>query len=124
MARPRKPDHERRRHELKFVATDIERARIEQAAAAYGLTLSEFFRRRALGGTMPAAAADRQQAAEATTALLRLGVNLNQIAKHINAGRTPPMGAITDLIERINAGIDQLDLAMGQLYEPGRSRTG
>lgn len=109
MARPKKEASARREQSMKFVVTDIERARIEQAAGAYGLTLSEFCRRRTLGARMPAGGVDRQQAAEATTALLRLGVNLNQIAKHTNAGRSPPTDYIADLIDRINAAMDQLD---------------
>lgn len=109
MARPKKEDSERRGQSMKFVVTDIERAQIEQAAGAYGLNLSEFCRRRTLGVRMPAGGVDRQQAAEATTALLRLGVNLNQIAKHTNAGRTPPADYIADLVERINAAMDRLD---------------
>jgi len=113
MARPKKPEHERRTESMRFSVTDEERVQIEQAAALHGLRLSEFFRRRALGTRMPAGAVDRQQAAEATAALLRLGVNLNQIAKHVNAGRDTPVAEIYDLINRIN-------YAMDQLHESGR----
>lgn len=115
MARPTKPDHEKRNRQLGFFVTDIERAEIEQAAAACGLGLSEFFRRRALNVRMPANAVVQQHKAETTTALLRLGVNLNQIAKHMNAGRAAPLDQIEDLLSRINATMDQLD-------EPDRPR--
>ena len=85
MARPKKPAHERRTENMNFFVTDLERVQIEHAAALHGLGLSEFFRRRSLGVRLPASSVNRQQMAEATTALLRLGVNLNQIAKHVNA---------------------------------------
>lgn len=109
MARPHLPDDERRIRQFNFVVNETERAEIERTASAYGLGLSEFFRRRALGLRLPAGAADRQLKAETTTALLRLGVNLNQIAKHMNAGRAAPFDSITDLIDRINVTMDKLD---------------
>lgn len=93
---------------MSFYVNDIERAQIEQAAAAHGVGLSEFFRRRSLGQKMPVAA-ERQQQAETTTALLRLGVNLNQMAKHMNAGRSPAHDAIMELVGRINREMDKLD---------------
>lgn len=110
MARPKKPDHERRdANQIGVRLSEIELAKLEQSAAMYGLSLSEFFRRRALGHRLPQIVAERQQAAEATTALLRLGVNLNQIAKHVNAGRAIPMLELSDLIVRVNHAMDQLD---------------
>lgn len=109
MARPKKPDHERRdANQIGVRLSEIELAKLEQSASTYGLTLSEFFRRRALGHRLPQVVAERQQAAEATTALLRLGVNLNQIAKHVNAGREVPVMELSDLISRVNAAMDEL----------------
>lgn len=118
MARPKKPEHERRTESMSFAVTDVERVQIEQAAASCGLGLSEFFRRRALGVRLPAGAVDRQAQAEATTALLRLGVNLNQIAKHVNAGREAPVAEISDLITRINSAMDQLHESGGTEARP------
>ena len=109
MARPKKPAHERRTESMRFSVTDVERVQIEHTAALHGLGLSEFFRRRALGVRLPAASAEKQQAAEATAALLRIGVNLNQIAKHVNAGRPAPVSELSDLIGRINRHMDKLD---------------
>jgi len=117
MARPKKPDHERRTQSMSVALTDAEKAQLEQAARTYGLGLSEFIRRRILGVRLPAAIGDQQQAAEATAALLRLGVNLNQIARHTNAGRALPAGALSTLIERVNSAMDQLD-------ESNRNRAG
>lgn len=108
MARPKKPAHERRTESMRFSVTDVERVQIEQTAALHGLGLSEFFRRRALGVRLPASSVNRQQMAEATTALLRLGVNLNQIAKHVNAGRDTPVAELSDIIARVNSAMDAL----------------
>lgn len=110
MARPKSPDHERKDATPVGVRLSaVQRAELEHKADALGLGLSEFFRRRALGYRLPQIVAERQQAAEATTALLRLGVNLNQIAKHVNAGRDVPVAELSDLIQRVNHAMDQLD---------------
>jgi hypothetical protein len=53
----------------------------------YGLDLSEFIRRRTLGVPLPPHVAEQRTRATLATALLRLGVNLNQITRHMNAGR-------------------------------------
>jgi hypothetical protein len=108
MARPKKPAHERRTENMNFFVTDLERVQIEHAAALHGLGLSEFFRRRSLSVRLPAAAVENQHRAEATTALLRLGVNLNQIAKHVNAGQGVAVGELNALIVRINVEMDNL----------------
>ena len=113
MARPKKPEHERKSSSTFVRMTDMERAQVEQYAAAHGLTLAEFFRRRALGYRLPSTNINRQQLAEATTALLRIGVNLNQLAKHVNAGRDTPVFELSDLIARINSTMDALDESGG-----------
>ena len=116
MARPKKPAQDKRDKMLAVYVTDMESIQIEQAASMRGMGLSEFVRRRALGMRMPAGIVDRQAQAEATTALLRLGVNLNQIAKHVNAGRAAPVAELSDIIARVNA-------AMDALYESGGIET-
>lgn len=113
MARPTLPDHERRSRGMRFAVTDIEGVELEQVAASYGLRLSEFFRSRVLGHRLPVAAVNQQQQAEATTALLRLGVNLNQIAKVVNAGRDVPDARLSDLLTRIHSTMDMLDESGG-----------
>ena len=111
MARPKKPAQDKRDRMLAVYVTDMEGIQIEQAASMRGMGLSEFVRRRALGTRMPAGIVDRQAQAEATTALLRLGVNLNQIAKHVNAGRAAPVAELSDIIARVNSAMEQLEKA-------------
>lgn len=87
MARPRKSDDERRTERLPRPRVTVsELAAVEAAAALVGLDVSEFIRRRALGAKIPPAkaAADAQMLAD----LNRIGVNLNQIAKAANIGKT------------------------------------
>jgi hypothetical protein len=82
--------------------TEAERAELETRVRATGLTMSEFVRRRALGVPLPASAGDQRTRALLATALLRLGVNLNQIAHHMNAGRSEAF-FLPELITDTNA---------------------
>ncbi len=111
MARPRKEPEARRDEQLKLRLTTAERSQIEHKAAAFGLSAAEFMRRRALGYALPPALEQERTRALQATALVRLGVNLNQIAKHMNAGRSAP-AYLVDLIERIERELDNL-------YDPG-----
>ncbi|WP_374309956.1 MobC family plasmid mobilization relaxosome protein [Methylocella sp.] len=107
MARPRKEAGELLLAGPNPRLTLAERVRVEQAAAALGISPSEFMRRRALDYRMPVAAAQQIPLANVATALIRLGNNLNQIAKHMNAGRAAPPD-LSDLIARINGELDRL----------------
>lgn len=108
MARPKKPATDLRSDTLGVRLTVAERAEIDRAAAAYGMTTADFMRRRALGYRLPAAVAAQRQTAVLATALLRLGVNLNQIAHRLNAGGREP-GYLPALLARITAELDKLD---------------
>lgn len=90
MGRPKLTPDQLRDSRLSVMLTAAERAEIEQRASALGMNVSQFIRQRALGIPLPPAAADRQTRDKLATALLRIGVNLNQIAKHMNAGRHAP----------------------------------
>ena len=90
MGRPKLSPQDKRDCRVTTVFTMQERAELEARAAAVGLTLSEFIRRRTLGVPLPPQSADRQTRDKLATSLLRIGVNLNQITKHMNAGRHAP----------------------------------
>ena len=114
MVRPKKSDHERRDMTAKIRVSSLEHAQIEQSASMAGMTLSDFFRRRALGHRIKSTPQiDRDQMEKASVALLRLGVNLNQLTKHVNAGRSVPHGDLSALITRINQTMYQLDESRG-----------
>lgn len=108
MARPKLSAEKRLDHIIRARVTMIEHVQIEHAAAAHGLSMSDFVRRRSLGYRLPPMAAKMKRVALASTALLRLGVNLNQIAKHANAGQGVAVGELNALIVRINAEMDKL----------------
>ena len=80
----------RRSDTLGVRLTVIERARLDELAALHGLTATEFMRRRSLGYRLPSPLAEQRGQAVMATALLRIGVNLNQLTRHVNAGSLPP----------------------------------
>lgn len=108
MARPKKAPEERRDDRLEVRLTARERAALDTAAARHGLTAAEFTRRRSLSERMPATTAAGRDTAAVATALIRLGVNLNQIAHHVNAGRSVPIPSLTALMARIEGELDRL----------------
>jgi hypothetical protein len=111
MARPTKAPEERRVNGPNPRFTLAEKVEIEDNAALLGVSASDFIRRRVLGYCLPATlAVQRHQAAQAV-ALLRLGVNLNQIAHHMNAGRAAPPD-LSALIAHVEGLLDQI-------YGPG-----
>ena len=111
MGRPKKAPEEKREDRLYPRLTTAERVQIEQYAAILGVSPSDFVRRRSLSYRLPAALAVQRHVAALAVALLRLGVNLNQIARHMNAGRGAPPD-LSALIARVNALLDQI-------YGPG-----
>lgn len=117
MGAPRKSPDAKRDVRTAVMLTAIERAQLEERASACGLTLSEFLRRQALGRAMPASAIDNRARSVLATALLRLGVNLNQITRHMNAGRADSF-QLPALIDDIRAHIDRLT------HDASRNRAG
>ena len=104
MGRPTKTDDQRRGN-FTLRLTMADRVEIETNAALLGLTTAEFVRRRTLGYRMPEALARQRDTARLATAGLRIGVNLNQIAKHMNAGRDAP-ASLDSLLAEITAWLD------------------
>ena len=107
VARPKKSPDDLRDVRTAVMLTERERAELEQRASAYGLSLSDFIRRQTLERALPASVAEQRTRAVLATALLRLGVNLNQITRHMNAGRSPPFH-LPDLINDIRGHVDRL----------------
>ena len=112
MARPKKDSTQRRGHPVGVRLNVPERARIAFSAAAYGIPTSQFMRTRSLNQRLPSTVAEAHSLNVRATALIKLGNNLNQIAKHMNAGRAAPLAKLNDLIDRINEALDAL-------YDPG-----
>lgn len=85
MGRPRKQEPEQRGKVAKCTLTDEEELSVKMNAAAAGISVAEFVRRRVLSLTVtpPAARADAQLLSE----INRIGNNVNQLAFAENAGR-------------------------------------
>lgn len=111
MARPRKEHIEARSERLNLRLTQGERATLEAKAAAAGVPPTDYARRVALGGQLAiveAKAADPQL----VLALNRVGVNLNQIARAINAHTGFSPADLSCTLARLNQLLD--DLQEGQ----------
>ena len=120
MARPTKPPGDRRDDRINPRFTTAERALIERNAVAFGISPSDFTRRRVLDYRLPPAFARERQTAALATALIRIGVNLNQIARHLNAG-----GERSAALERsLQALLERITAEMDRLYGPGSNGRG
>ena len=117
MGRPKLSPEARRDCQTTVLYTMQERAELEARARALGLSLSEYIRRRTLGVPLPPQSADRETRDKLATSLLRIGVNLNQITKHMNAGRHAPP-ELPALVATINTHLKILT------DEPSRDHAG
>lgn len=117
MGRPTISPEKRREVRTAVLYTMAERAELERRAAALGLTLSEYIRRRTLGVPLPPQAADRSVRDKLATSLLRIGVNLNQMTRHMNAGKPMPP-ELPGLLDTIRTHLKMLT------HEPDRDRQG
>jgi hypothetical protein len=107
VARPRKEQIEARSERLNLRLTLGERATLEAKAAAAGVPPTDYARRLALDGQLTivqAKAADPQL----VLALNRVGVNLNQIARAINAHTGFPPADLSRTLARLNQLLDDL----------------
>jgi hypothetical protein len=107
MARPKKTPEELRTEMLGVRMTMAELVAVERDANLLGISPPEFTRRRTLGYLLPAPLAVQREQARLGAMLNRLAVNLNQIARHMNAGRGAP-AYLSALIARINALLDEI----------------
>ncbi len=109
MARPKLPAHARKTHYVRVRLTALEHAQAQLVAQQYGIGLAELTRRRLLGVRLPAPPSEEKLNAHAVSALNRIGVNLNQIAKRMNAGHSTNLGKIVDALDRIHLAMDKLN---------------
>ena len=115
MARPRKEKDSVREVRLNLRLTPDERAALEAKASAALLSPSEFARLAALGARIDAAGTAGESLAprastpdgiEHVVALNRIGVNLNQIARTLNAGRGLVHAELDNCLARVNQLLD------------------
>ena len=109
MARPRLGEEERRTRTVGVRVTAAEAAELRERAQAARLSMGAYLRRRGLGQRVRMAAELRLGAAELRE-LNRIGVNLNQMARAMNAGAVAGPGTreaverVGELVARLLAG--------------------
>lgn len=117
MARPKKDPTERRTEQVNLRLSPIEAARLQDKADAAQTNLTAFVRAAALGKpvTVRQAASDFETRQE----LRRIGVNLNQIAKALNARQEALPASLVSCCEKLDALFDRM-LADGPQGRPSR----
>jgi len=83
LARPLKHEHEKRSIVLQTRITQADKAHVEEQAAACGLSLSEYTRRRTLGHVVAPLSRAKYDPA-LVSEINRIGVNVNQLARSIH----------------------------------------
>lgn len=119
MPRPSKPAADSRRHFVRFRVTETELSALRTEAAQAGLSVHEQARANALASGLsgqrvgaPAAHPHAPELAEFNLQLIRIGSNLNQIARRLNAAgdHHPPelaavLKTINDILRRALADV-------------------
>ena len=90
MARPTKEPHEKRLETARFRVSLAEHEYIREQARNAGMTPTDYMRARTLGHRVAPAPGTSAADPALVSELNRIGVNLNQITKAINAGRGLP----------------------------------
>ena len=99
MARPRLDDDDRRTRTIGVRVTAAEAAELAERAAAARLTTAAYMRRASLGRPVRVTA-DRRLGVAEFRELTRIGVNLNQVTRVLNAGAAAPAGT-PEAVERV-----------------------
>lgn len=102
MARPSKNPQALRRFRLNLRLTASERARLDLAAAKAGITPSEYARRQILDGRVIVREA-RDLSAGSFVQIVRIGTNLNQIARRLNAGGKQAPAELASLCRKVES---------------------
>lgn len=110
MARPTKEAIEKRqeRFNIRFTLTELEHLRTQAARA--GIPPYEFVRRRAIGYVMKAP--PRRADSDVLFELNRIGVNVNQLTRAMNAGKEF-RGEWQDLTTELRRVLDKVAAAYG-----------
>jgi hypothetical protein len=80
--------------QINFRVSEEEYQRLEQMATNFGMTVPMFCKKKSQGARMKSPKIDRQGAIQIASELRRIGVNVNQIAKHLNSGENVSEGQI------------------------------
>lgn len=98
--------------QINFRVSEKEYQRLEQMADNLGITVPMFCKKKAQGAKMKSPLIDRQGALKIASELRRIGVNANQIAKHLNSGGNASEGQINALHKELNDIWQRLNSAL------------
>lgn len=118
MARPKSDPTDRRDLRVNLRVSPVEFAAIQDKADAVGLPLAAFARAAVLS-RMPPAASGPAVDFETKHELRRIGVNLNQIAKALNARREALPHSLERTAARLEAVLDRMTGYGPQDHERG-----
>lgn len=114
MARPPKHQDDRRSSILKIRVTTTEHDSLKREAAHAGYTVTEIARRKLLGERLTVRTS-RHLPVDAYNELKKIGVNLNQMARRMNASpRVDPLD-----VQLVRHDIDRLMDLLEPPHEPG-----
>lgn len=98
--------------QINFRVSEHEYQRLEQMANNVGMSVPMFCKKKAQGARMKAPLIDRQGALQIASELRRIGVNVNQVAKHLNSGLNISEGQINALQKELSDIWQQLSSAL------------
>jgi hypothetical protein len=116
MSRPRKQRTEQRLARLNARVTPAELAQVEGQASAAGISASEFVRRAALGLRITPRRTQVENAA--VVELIRVGNNLNQMARATNSGRSPMAAELRHALGELQTVLRRLTHRSESAAEP------
>lgn len=99
-------ERENRKEVLRFRVSQSEREAIQQRAKNANLSVSEYARRACVSGRVTINR--KTENVEAVRLLLIAGNNLNQIARHLNTGRTSQPSELSDALSDIREAVERL----------------
>ena len=108
MARPKADPTDRRDMRVNLRVSPVEFAAIQEKAEATGQPLAAFARAAVLSRKLPAAAHGPAVDFETKQELRRIGVNLNQIAKALNARREAVPHSLDRVCKELEGILDRM----------------
>lgn len=88
--------------QVNFRVSDDEYKRLELMAQQQGMTVPSFCKKRAQGAKLKMPLVDREGALKIASELRRIGVNFNQVVKHLNSGEKVSEGQINAIGKELN----------------------
>ena len=107
MARPRLAAEDRRTRTIGVRVTTAEAAELAERAAAVRLTTAAYMRRRSLARPVRVQR-DRRLGTDEFRELVRIGVNLNQVARSLNSGAVMVPAGTREAVERVAELVEAL----------------